>query len=225
MRLSATSRSAAPVHRREPCNKRMHTSGCPTTREFSARLSSRRRRTASNEAARDMSKSLPRMSHDEAGTDTEAASHLLVEVIGPGPGLRSMDSAAQSHPFEHGGSAPKAHRNSSALTERVPGLNLHLAVAYQLVLLMGGESGLDDSPDGKGTRFWFTLPLASAVQPRGSSSKRNGPQARHSGPATRTRLSSTATADTPPRSHQSIVFIAGGYGSVQIGSSWATTEV
>ncbi|HJU17298.1 MAG TPA: PAS-domain containing protein [Stellaceae bacterium] len=51
-----------------------------------------------------------------------------------------------------------------SITRRFGGTGLGLAVAKQLVELMGGEIGVETAP-GQGSRFWFEIPLPPAANP------------------------------------------------------------
>ncbi len=87
-------------------------------------------------------------------TDRGVLVHLEVADTGIG-----IEPDTLRHLFE-----PFSQADSST-TRRYGGTGLGLAICHQLVGLMDGELGVDSRP-GEGSRFWFTLPLPLAHEPR-----------------------------------------------------------
>jgi PAS domain S-box-containing protein len=87
--------------------------------------------------------------HDNALGSTY---ELLVEVVDTGSGIAPEHLSQLFKPY---------YQADASTTRRFGGTGLGLSIAQRLVRLMGGRIGVDSQP-GRGSRFWFTVPLALA---------------------------------------------------------------
>ncbi|MFN0173469.1 MAG: ATP-binding protein [Saprospiraceae bacterium] len=73
-----------------------------------------------------------------------------------------QDSGIGIAPEQHAAVFEKYRQADSSTTRRYGGTGLGLAICRQLATLMDGDIGLESVP-GEGTSFWFTIPLAPAL--------------------------------------------------------------
>jgi signal transduction histidine kinase/ActR/RegA family two-component response regulator len=94
--------------------------------------------------------------------EREGRVYLTMEVVDTGIGIKPEAQEDLFKPFTQA---------QSFAGREYGGTGLGLAISKRLVELMGGEIGFE-SEEGKGSRFWFTLPLRLA-SPQGSASSSN----------------------------------------------------
>ncbi|MBV8166714.1 MAG: response regulator [Alphaproteobacteria bacterium] len=88
-----------------------------------------------------------------SATETGAETTLTIAVTDSGIGIAPEQGASVFDSF---------HQIDSSMTRRRGGSGLGLAIVKQLVELMGGVVGVD-SELGRGSRFWFTVRVATAA--------------------------------------------------------------
>lgn len=92
--------------------------------------------------------------HIELQASTEGADNIRFEIRDTGIGIPAEKQALIFDAFV---------QVDGSSTRRFGGTGLGLTVTRQIVLLMGGEIGVNSTP-GKGSQFWLTVPLPRSAQ-------------------------------------------------------------
>lgn len=96
---------------------------------------------------------------------SEGKPEILVSVTDTGPGISPLDQARLFQPFTQVDSSP---------TRRVGGTGLGLSISRLLIELHNGRIGVNSEP-GKGSTFYFTIPLSAEFRLKLPGEGRTGP--------------------------------------------------
>jgi PAS domain S-box-containing protein len=91
-------------------------------------------------------------------TQTDGTIHLLIRKKNDFAAITVSDDGFGISPEDQARLFTRFYRVDNSMTREVGGTGLGLSIVKQLIELMGGEVGVE-SELGKGSSFWFTVPL------------------------------------------------------------------
>ena len=89
---------------------------------------------------------------------------ILGEPVGTMAEISVLDTGIGIEPAAHDRIFEEFRQASDKISQTYGGTGLGLSIARKLVELQGGKMGLESQP-GKGSRFWFTLPIERHAAP------------------------------------------------------------